>query len=156
MFCRLLAKRREQLEALKRGFIWAADLRPALQLFGGGKALHTLYCPSQWSSAAQIIEAVQFAGWPRNSTTPKLFLDLLRHWEGNGGANLSQLLLWWTASDRLDKRLNLTVEPVATGTQGYCESATCTRTLRLPECQSVPDLEQRLQQSMLSTSFHRE
>jgi hypothetical protein len=36
-------KRREQLEALKRGFVWAADLRPALQLFGGGEALHTLY-----------------------------------------------------------------------------------------------------------------
>eukprot|EP01047_Picozoa_sp_COSAG01_P093423 COSAG01_NODE_24562_length_774_cov_5.572738_1_plen_159_part_00 len=153
---RLLADRRDQLDALKRGFTWASDLRPALQLFDGS-ALHTLYCPSRWASAARVIGALQFAGFSEHSTTPGLFLELLKAWERNGGVQLTELLLWWTSSDVLGETVKLIVEPLADA-RGFCESATCTCTLRLPSCQALtlPELEQRLLQSMSNVRFDRE
>ena len=50
---RLIAKRRGTLDAMKEGFLWAADLRPALQLFSAAELAATAETREEAPSGAE-------------------------------------------------------------------------------------------------------
>ena len=59
----LLGSRRQELEAIKKGFLFAVDLRVPLQLFTIDE-IHNLCCPKRWLEPQAVVDAFVFMSGP--------------------------------------------------------------------------------------------
>ena len=163
---RLIARRRGTLDAMKEGFLWAADLRPALQLFSAAELAAT-YLRQIWMDAEKICEALRFREstpqkqwheddcWKASDVTPSLFQGIIRAWgakPAEGGPMLRKLLVWSTGSDDLKPETEITVVP-ASSAEHLPSAATCSNTVRLPPLTAAEALEAKLAKALTESQF---
>jgi hypothetical protein len=129
----LIAARRPQLEALKKGFCYGGDLRPALRLFSSAER-RDLYCPTQWLDPDAVVAALAVgAAVPAvpAGITDALRALLLRWGAAPATRQLQRWLTWVTGSDALEPGQRIGVEFEGGG--GYPRAQTCTKTIYLPD-----------------------
>jgi hypothetical protein len=155
----LIASRRPALQAMKKGFIFAADLRPALAMYTT-QELTDLYLRQVWVDSAQILRSFvdEGSGTPEWECTLHTLRALIAHWGTGGGEGqerLVQLLIWATGSDDLGDSV-ITIRPAQS--EAHMPSAsTCARMIMLPPgVKTVEVLNNKLVAAFRHTNFGRE
>eukprot|EP01043_Picozoa_sp_COSAG02_P031969 COSAG02_NODE_2114_length_9799_cov_54.257423_1_plen_759_part_00 len=131
---RLISSRRKQLEAMKEGFLHAADLRPALQLFAP-RELEALLLRQIWINPVAVLDSLRFEDWEDTSdTTPLHFRKLIERWGSQPATRdgeLRRLIVWATGSDELPEGATIRVKPASSALH-LPSAATCTMEILLP------------------------
>ena len=155
---RLIGSRRMHLEAIKEGFLHAADLRPALQLFAPHE-LEALWLRQIWVDPAAVLEALRFEQWEDSSdTTPLNFRKLIERWGSTPATRdgeLRRLLIWATGSDELPTGTSICVKPASSASH-LPSAATCTMEISLPplgRSSTEQELERQLAAALGQSTF---
>jgi hypothetical protein len=157
----LIANRRPALEAMKRGFVYAADLRPALAMFTAAE-LTDMYLRQVWADPDQIRRSFVFQQWNEEvgsttKRTPELLIELVAKWGDNGALGqrrLTQFLIWATGSDDLGD-CSITVQPGQSAAH-LPVASTCSRTITLPpSLGTVEELQEKLVVAFSNGTFGR-
>ena len=138
-----------QLEAMKEGFTELVDLRTALGLFKP-QELAARYLRTIWIDPAAISQSLQFDGWAAADSTPRCLRALIARWGSEAETRerqLRQLVVWVTGSDDLEPGAIIKVLKADTD-HHLPAAATCTRTMWLPNAESVDALGSKLEQAL--------
>ena len=164
---KLVGSRRPQLDALRRGFMYATDLRYALKPLSDDQLQKLLWQP--WRiDAEQLVETLQFEGFDGGHRTEQWLGELLR---GADQSWLRSFARWCTGTGALPTKAAAAVQRAGAARSSVVESkwritvrwepevarfptaSTCARSLELPEYRSAQVLGEKLRLAVQGMEF---
>jgi hypothetical protein len=137
----LVGVRRPQLTALRKGFE-AIKLRNQLRLFSVTELMDVM-CGQQSVDAEEIINALEFSGFPRGTRTQQYIEETLRAWPEPSLKCFLRFITSMTCVPPDGGKIKILCD--RGGTEAYPKAHTCFNRLDMPDYNSKAIVTQRLQ-----------